>query len=175
MNSDKIVSILLHMFYEEMQIRRGLHGLENEVLKDESLINAAARSKAFRTGNRAIFERRFEELFDIVDSFHAVIQLNFHFPQRMIGPVYAWDKQVAREEICNVVEIIQPKPKHYSEMKFSVSERETSSALEKNMNFAEQQPLKRLYGLFHATGCLLKIEIVDPHLARIYAKQKMNA
>jgi hypothetical protein len=170
-NSDFSIgpSPMLHMFFEEMNHRSRLHGLEkdahNDVTNNESFATAAERSKEFRLDNRAICERSLEELIDIVDAFHGVIQLNFHFPRRTVGPVYAWSKPVARAEIRKVLESIELERKHFSEMKRSASESSSCFALRQSLAFGEQQPLKRLYCLFHAAGCILKIRILDASLA----------
>jgi len=172
-------SPLLHMFFEEMHIRSQLNGLEQEALsaisRNESMGIAASRSKEFRLDNRAICERSLEELIDVVDAFHGVIQLNFQFPQRTIGPVYAWSKQLARFEIRKVLESIQPRTKHFSQMKFHASEAYTCGELRRSLAFGEQQALKRLYCLFHATGCVLKIRILDATLAAGAARAKQQA
>jgi hypothetical protein len=173
-------SPLLHMFFEEMHIRSQLHGLENEALNaissNESMGMAASRSKEFRLDNRAICERSLEELIDLVDSFHGVVQLNFQFPQRTIGPVYAWSKQIARLEIRKVLESIQLRTKHLSQMRIHTCEPYiTCGELRSSLAFGEQQALKRLYCLFHATGCVLKIRILDATLAAGAAQAKNRA
>jgi hypothetical protein len=166
----------LHMFFEEMNHRSRLNGLEKEALTDKSKIDAAERSKAFRTDNRAICERSLEDLIDIVDGFGGVIQLNFHFPKRSIGPVYAWSKQAARDEFRKVLESITLHGKHFSAMKRSAAESNSCFALRQSLAFGEQQALKRLYCLFHATGCVLQIRILDASLAaHAVALQKRKA
>jgi hypothetical protein len=160
----------LHMFFEEMNHRSKLNGLEKEAITDDSKLHAAERSKAFRLDNRAICERSLEDLIDIVDGFDGVIQLNFHFPERSNGPVYAWSKQTARDEFRKVLESIELQRMHFSAMKRSAAESNSCFGLRQSLAFGEQQALKRLYCLFHATGCVLQVRILDASLAAAAAK-----